>query len=79
MLVSLHHNHKTEDYEVFRSYLLAFFAVIGSILESIAQFWRGQKLQQQNIIQNSTALISNILTTLAPQLLFNNWRLKEGY
>jgi len=53
LLVSLHHNHKTEDYEVFRSWLLALFALLWSILASIERLWRGQKLQHQNIIQNS--------------------------
>ena len=36
------------------------------------------KNQYQNIIQNSTALISTKIGTLASQY-FNNWRLKEDY
>ena len=78
MLVSLHHNHKTEDYEVFRSWLLALFALLWSILASIERLWRGQKLQHQNIIQNSPSRISTIMATLASPF-FNNWVLKEGY
>lgn len=64
--------------EAFRSWLLAFFIVIGPILKSIAQFWRRQKKQHQNMIQNFTALISTKIGTLASPY-FNNWVLKEGY
>jgi len=44
----------------------------------MGSFWRGQKNQYQNIIQNSTALISTKIGTLASPY-FNNWVLKEGY
>jgi hypothetical protein len=64
--------------EVFRSYLLAFFAFVGTFMTSFKAFCRTQKVRLQNSFQKNRFLRMDLIATLAGQN-FSKINFKEGY